>query len=149
MTLWEIVIGISGMLLLFAFCAVAFGIVSDLWYGISGAGHRETVKELRTLREESRAAREVPTGRRGTEEKDALGLDPILSPDRCHNSPVSFPSPSCERTHCLQPFVQFLRVELQQLVEAPAGVRRQNQHRPPGVDASQDKKSRYASCRAL
>ena len=82
MTFSEISAGIFGMVLLFVFCSFAFGVVSDLWYGIAGAGHREIVKELRALREESRAAREAPTGRRGAEEKDAPGLDPILSPDR-------------------------------------------------------------------
>ena len=70
------------MLLLFVFCSFVFGIVSDLWYGISGAGHRDTVKELRALREELLAAREAPTGRPDAEEIPAPGLDPLLSPNR-------------------------------------------------------------------
>lgn len=82
MTFWEIAIGIFGMLLIIMFCSFAFGIVTDLWHGISGAAHRETVKELRALRNESRFARETPTGQPDAEGTDASGLDPILSPKR-------------------------------------------------------------------
>ena len=82
MTFSEIVGGIFGLLFIFVGFSFAFGIVSDLWYGVSGAGHRDTFKELRALREESRAAREAPTGRPDAEEIPAPGLDPFLSPNR-------------------------------------------------------------------
>lgn len=54
----DITSGIIGLLLLIGLCVGVFGIVSDLWRGLTGAGHREVRDEIRALREELRAERE-------------------------------------------------------------------------------------------
>lgn len=82
MSLWDVSVGIFAMLLFLVFCWVAFGFAADLWYGMSGAGHRETVNELCALREEFRVDREAPTIRRDEEEKDTFSHDPLLPADR-------------------------------------------------------------------